>query len=112
KGTTLLGVKAVIAESYERIHRSNLVGMGVLPLAYVPGQNRESLGLTGRESFSITGIVSGLTPGGRVQVSATAEDGTVKTFEAVVRLNSHIELDYYRHGGILPRVLRMFAAEK
>jgi len=111
KGTTLLGVKAVIAESYERIHRSNLVGMGVLPLAYVPGQNREALGLTGRETFDITGIANGLIPGGRVQVTATAEDGSSKTFEAVVRLNSNVELDYYRHGGILPRVLRMFLAK-
>ena len=109
KGTTLLGVKAVIAESYERIHRSNLVGMGVLPLCYEPGQTRESLGLTGRESFTITGIASGPVPGGRVDVTATAEDGTVKKFRAVVRLNSNVEVDYYRHGGILPRVLRMFS---
>ena len=108
KGTTLLGVKAVIAESYERIHRSNLVGMGVLPLCYEPGQTRESLGLTGRERFTITGIAGGPVPGGRVDVMATAEDGTATTFKAVVRLNSKVELDYYRHGGILPRVLRMF----
>ena len=109
KGTTLLGVKAVIAESYERIHRSNLVGMGVLPLCYEPGQNRESLGLTGRETFTITGIANGPVPGGRVDVTATAEDGTTKKFQAVVRLNSNVEVDYYRHGGILPRVLRMFS---
>ncbi len=109
KGTTLLGVKAVIAESYERIHRSNLVGMGVLPLCYEPGQTRESLGLTGRETFTITGIAAGPVPGGRVDVTATAEDGTAKTFKAVVRLNSNVEVDYYRHGGILPRVLRMFS---
>jgi len=108
KGTFLLGVKAVVAESYERIHRSNLVGMGVLPLAYEPGQNRESLGLTGRERFSISGIAAGLTPGGRVHVTATAEDGSRKSFRAVVRLNSPVELDYYRHGGILQRVLREF----
>jgi aconitate hydratase len=108
KGTTLLGVKAVIAESYERIHRSNLVGMGVLPLAYEPGENRESLGLTGRERFTITGIANELTPGGRVTVVATAEDGSAKTFRGVVRLNSLVEVDYYRNGGILPRVLRMF----
>ena len=108
KGPALLGVKAVIAESYERIHRSNLVGMGVLPLAYEPGTDRKSLGLTGRETFTITGIASGLTPGGRVQVKATAEDGTVTTFPAVVRLNSPVELEYYRHGGILQRVLRQF----
>jgi aconitate hydratase len=108
KGAFLLGVKAVIAESYERIHRSNLVGMGVLPLAYEPGQNRESLGLTGRERFTIGGIAAGLVPGGTVPVTATAEDGTETRFNAVVRLNSPVELDYYRHGGILQRVLREF----
>jgi len=109
KGPALQGVKAVIAESYERIHRSNLVGMGVLPLAYEPGTTRQSLGLTGREVFDITGIAKGLVPGGRVTVTATAEDGKVTTFPAVVRLNSEVELDYYRNGGILQRVLRMFA---
>ncbi len=108
KGTNLLGVRAVIAESYERIHRSNLVGMGVLPLAYEAGQNRGTLGLTGREVITITGVAKGPVPGGTVDVSATAEDGSVKRFKAVVRLNSKIELDYYRHGGILPRVLRKF----
>ncbi|MFN0181941.1 MAG: aconitate hydratase AcnA [Gemmatimonadales bacterium] len=108
KGTTLLGVRAVIAESYERIHRSNLVGMGVLPLGYEPGQSRETLGLTGRETFSITGVASGPVPGGRVTVTATAENGTTASFQAVVRLNSNVEVEYYRHGGILPRVLRMF----
>ena len=108
KGTTLLGVKAVIAESYERIHRSNLVGMGVLPLVYQPGTTRASLGLTGRESFTITGIAQGLAPGGSVKVTATDEAGKQTTFDAIARLNSPVELDYYRHGGILPRVLRMF----
>ena len=108
KGAFLLGVRAVIAESYERIHRSNLVGMGVLPLAYEPGQSRASLGLTGRETFTISGIASGLAPGGRVEVTAVAEDGTRRTFPAVVKLNSAVELDYYRHGGILQRVLRQF----
>jgi aconitate hydratase len=108
KGPSLLGVKAVIAESYERIHRSNLVGMGVLPLAYEPGSDRTSLGLTGEEAFSITGIASGLTPGGRVMVTAQAGSGKNTTFPAVVRLNSAVELDYYRHGGILQRVLRQF----
>ncbi len=82
--------------------------MGVLPLAYEPGQNRASLGLTGREAFTITGIASGLAPGGTVKVTATAEDGSTTTFKAVVRLNSPVELDYYRHGGILQRVLREF----
>ncbi len=108
KGTALLGVKAVIAESYERIHRSNLVGMGVLPLAYEPGVTRQSLGLTGRETIAIAGIAQGLTPGGRVTVTATDEAGKVTTFQAVVRLNSPVELEYLRHGGILQRVLRGF----
>jgi aconitate hydratase len=110
KGPSLLGVKAVIAESYERIHRSNLVGMGVLPLAYQPGTNRKSLGLTGIETYSITGIAEGLTPGGTVTVTARDESGKETVFPAVVRLNSAVELDYYRHGGILQRVLRQFLA--
>jgi aconitate hydratase len=108
KGPALLGVKAVIAESYERIHRSNLVGMGVLPLAYVAGSNRQSLGLTGKETFSISGIAEGLTPGGQVTVTARDETDKKTVFLAVVRLNSAVELDYYRHGGILQRVLRQF----
>jgi aconitate hydratase len=108
KGTTLLGVKAVIAESFERIHRSNLVGMGVLPLVYLAGQSRESLGLTGREVYNITGIASGLVPGGRVTIRAVGDDAKETVFEAIVRLNSPVELDYLRHGGILPRVLRKF----
>ncbi len=111
KGPALQGVKAVIAESYERIHRSNLVGMGVLPLAYRSGENRELLGLTGRETFTITGIAKGLTPGGTVTVSARDESGKDKVFQAIVRLNSAVELDYYRHGGILQRVLRQFVSE-
>jgi aconitate hydratase len=104
-------VKAVIAESYERIHRGNLVGMGVLPLAYEPGTTRQSLGLTGRETIAISGIASGLAPAGRVTVTATdAQTGKVTTFQAVVRLNSPVELEYLKHGGILQRVLRGFAA--
>jgi aconitate hydratase A / 2-methylisocitrate dehydratase len=83
--------------------------MGVLPLVYMPGQSRASLGLTGRETFTLTGIAEGLAPGGRVRVVATGEDGSVQRFEAIARLNSQVELDYYRHGGILQRVLRMFA---
>jgi aconitate hydratase len=109
KGPALLGVKAVIAESYERIHRSNLVGMGVLPLQYEPGASRQALGLSGREQVTIRGIAQGLTPGGRVTVTATPEAGQSITFPAIVRLNSNVELDYYRNGGILQRVLRMFA---
>ncbi|HLG05534.1 MAG TPA: aconitase family protein, partial [Gemmatimonadales bacterium] len=108
KGAALLGVKAVIAESFERIHRSNLVGMGVVPLTFEPGQNRESLGLTGRELYSITGLARGLTPGGRVTVTARADDGKETAFPALVRINSPVEIEYLRHGGILPRVLRMF----
>ncbi|MEO7985592.1 MAG: aconitate hydratase [Gemmatimonadales bacterium] len=109
KGPALQGVKAVIADSYERIHRSNLVGMGVLPLAYRPGEDRASLGLNGTETFDITGIASGLVPGGTVTVTARDGAGRETTFQAVVRLNSAVELDYYRHGGILQRVLRQFA---
>ncbi len=110
KGTALLGVRAVIAESYERIHRSNLVGMGVLPLAYQPGESAASLGLTGREAFSIGGIAEGLVPAGTVTVTAAREKGPATQFQAVVRLNSEVEIDYYRHGGILQRVLRHFLA--
>ncbi|MEO8478094.1 MAG: aconitate hydratase AcnA [Gemmatimonadota bacterium] len=109
KGTILLGVKAVIAESYERIHRSNLVGMGVLPLAFPAGESAQSLGLTGREVISITGIANGLTPGGTVTVAANNPDtGKTITFEATVRLNSPVDLEYLAHGGILQRVLRLF----
>jgi aconitate hydratase len=108
KGPALLGVRAIIAESYERIHRSNLVGMGVLPLAYPAGTDRKSLGLTGAETFSIGGIANGLTPGGTVTVTARDDSGKETVFQPVVRLNSEVELDYYRHGGILQRVLRQF----
>lgn len=106
KGPALQGVKAAIAESYERIHRSNLIGMGVLPLQFPEGQSAVSLGLTGRESFAITGIAQGLRPGGTVRVTAKRQDGTTAAFEARVRLDTPIELEYYRHGGILPYVLR------
>jgi aconitate hydratase len=109
KGTILLGVRAVIAESYERIHRSNLVGMGVLPLEFQPGDNPDTLGLTGRESFSITGITDGLQPGGTVDVSATAEDGEETRFKANVRLDSEVDVEYYLNGGILQTVLRKMA---
>ena len=109
KCASLLGVKAVIAESYERIHRSNLVGMGVLPLGFVPGETAETLGLTGQEVITIRGIAAGLVPGGTVQVTATdPASGRVVSFDAVVRLNSPVELEYLAHGGILQRVLRKF----
>ncbi|WP_284148188.1 aconitate hydratase AcnA [Aeromicrobium fastidiosum] len=108
KGTALLGVKVVIAESYERIHRSNLIGMGVLPLQYPAGQTAESLGLTGEESFDFTGITElneGRTPK-TVHVAATAADGSVVEFDAVVRIDTPGEANYYRNGGIMPYVLR------
>ncbi len=110
KGTSLLGVRAVIAESYERIHRSNLVEMGVLPLEFVDGQTAEILGLTGEEIFSIQGISAGLEPAKRLQVEVRGEKGAV-TFEALCRIDSPIEVDYYRHGGILPYVLREALAQ-
>lgn len=108
KGTSLLGVKAVIAESYERIHRSNLIGMGVIPLQYPAGQNADSLGLDGTETFSITGITAlneGTTPK-TVKVVATKESGETVEFDAVVRIDTPGEADYYRNGGILQYVLR------
>jgi aconitate hydratase len=111
KGVLLLGVKAAIAESFERIHRSNLVGMGVLPLQYLPGENRTNLGLTGEELFRIEGIADSLRPGKRLAVTATAADGTVKRFEVICRIDTPVELDYYRHGGILQFVLRQLLAE-
>ena len=109
KGTFLLGVKAVIAESFERIHRSNLVGMGVLPLEFREGDTPTSLGLTGRETFDISGIADGLEPGCTVDVTATADDGTVTTFKANARLDSDVDVDYYMNGGILQTVLRKMA---
>jgi len=109
KGTFLLGVRAVIAESFERIHRSNLVGMGVLPLTFVDGQNWQSLGITGRETFDIEGIES-LQPGQNLTVVATL-DGKQTRFTVKVRINSEGELAYYRNGGILHYVLRNLASQ-
>jgi aconitate hydratase len=106
KGALLLGIKAVLAESFERIHRSNLVGMGVLPLQFKPGENAASLALTGRELFDITGIDGNIRPRADVTVTATAADGARRSFQAVARLDSAIEVNYYRNGGILPAVLR------
>jgi aconitate hydratase len=105
KGPALLGVRAVIAESYERIHRSNLIGMGILPLQFFQGQNAASFKLTGEEMFTVEGIAKGLKPGKILTVKASIA-GKVKTFEAVCRIDTPIELEYYRHGGILPFVLR------
>jgi aconitate hydratase len=109
KGTLLLGVKAVIAESFERIHRSNLVNMGVLPLCFKPGEDVACLKLTGRETYEILGIGQGLSPAGEVTVRATASDGSRVEFTAVVRIDTPEELVAYRHGGILPYVLRQLA---
>ena len=112
KGTSLLGVRAVIAESYERIHRSNLIGMGVIPLQFPQGENAESLGLTGTETFAISGITElneGRTPR-TVRVVATGEDGSTTEFDAVVRIDTPGEADYYRNGGILQYVLRSLVA--
>ena len=106
KGTALLGVKAVLAESFERIHRSNLIGMGVIPLQFKEGENKESLGLTGKEVYDITGIADGLKPGQDVVVTATSDDGSVKSFKVQVRLDTPVEVDYYQNGGILQTVLR------
>src|SRR3712207_3314923 len=106
KGTLLLGVRAVLAESFERIHRSNLVGMGVLPLQFRPGENAESLGLSGRETFNIAGIEAGLAPRQELAVRYTRDDGSSGEFRAIARVDSPVEVDYYRNGGILPTVLR------
>lgn len=111
KGPNLLGVKAVIAESFERIHRSNLVGMGILPLLYIDGQNAESLGLTGKESYSITGIEEGLSPHQIIKVKAVSKDGKTIEFNTKSRLDSQIEIEYYKNGGILNYVLRQFLKE-
>jgi aconitate hydratase len=111
KGTLLLGVKAVIAESFERIHRSNLVGMGVLPVQFLPGQNRESLGLTGFETYSIEGIPEASRSGSHAKVRAVDDKGSEKSFEAIVRIDTPMEAEYYRNGGILPYVVRQLAAQ-
>jgi aconitate hydratase len=111
KGTFLLGVKAVIAESFERIHRSNLVGMGVLPLQFPEGFGWKTLGITGRETFDIQGLDNGVQPGQTVRVQGTREDGTTFEFDAIVRLDSMVDVDYYRNGGILQTVLRQLIKE-
>jgi aconitate hydratase len=114
KGPMLLGVRAVIAESFERIHRSNLVGMGILPLQFADGQNAASLGLTGEEVYDLPGLTALLAAklgGSRtLEVKATASDGTVKRFTAKVRIDTPREIEYFEHGGILQYVLRQLAA--
>jgi aconitate hydratase len=111
KGTNLLGVKAVIAESFERIHRSNLVGMGVLPLQFTDGQSWKSLGLTGKETFDIP-ITDDVKPGQTLTVKATRPDGSTVEFEVLVRLDSVVDVEYYRNGGILQTVLRQILNDK
>ncbi|MFD2615119.1 aconitate hydratase AcnA [Paenibacillus gansuensis] len=111
KGTFLLGVKAVIAESFERIHRSNLVGMGVLPLQFHEGMGWKTLGITGTETFEIKGLDNSVQPGQNVKVTATRQDGSTFDFDAIVRLDSMVDVDYYRNGGILQTVLRQIIAE-
>lgn len=106
KGPLLLGVRAVIAESYERIHRSNLVAMGVLPLQFMPGETRETLHLTGTETFDVTGLDGALQPQQTVTVHVRGDDGSENSFDAFVRIDSAVEVDYYRHGGVLQMVLR------
>jgi aconitate hydratase len=106
KGTRLLGVRAVIAESFERIHRSNLVGMGVLPLQFAEGQTQDTLALTGEETYTVLGVADQLCPGKRLAVRAIGPDGSTTEFFVVARIDTAFELDYYRHGGILEYVLR------
>jgi aconitate hydratase len=106
KGPRLLGVRAVIAESFERIHRSNLIGMGILPLEFSPGQNRHSLGLTGFETYDIEGISGDLSPRQKLTVCARGQDGSQKRFQVIARADTPVEVEYYRHGGILQYVLR------
>ena len=110
KGPALLGVRAVIAESYERIHRSNLVGMGILPLQFATGESADSLGLTGTETFAVTGLGSGVTPNQQLRVTARRADGTEVAFGATLRIDGPVEVEYVRHGGILQMVLRQMLA--
>jgi aconitate hydratase len=105
KGSNLLGVKVVITQSFERIHRSNLVGMGVLPLVFMPGENAENLGLDGSETYFISGIAD-IQPRQRLEVRAVKSDNSEIKFNVTVRLDTDIEVDYYHGGGILPYVLR------
>ncbi len=112
KGPMLLGIRATLAESYERIHRSNLVGMGVLPLQFKPGESRESLGLTGREVYDIVGIGGELKPRMELTVRVHREDGSTSEFQAIARLDSNVDITYYKNGGILQAVLRRMVREQ
>jgi aconitate hydratase len=107
----MLGVRAAIAESFERIHRSNLVGMGIVPLQFVPRENAESLGLTGREFYNIDGIAAGLHPRQEVTVRVRREDASELSFTTIARIDSPSEIEYYRHGGILQMVLRRLISD-
>jgi aconitate hydratase len=112
KGTILLGVRAVFAESFERIHRSNLVGMGVLPLEFTGGQTRQSLGLTGFETYDVLGLDDSLRPRATLTVRAKSSDGATKEFKVLARIDTPEEMQYYRHGGILPYVLRQLVGKR
>jgi aconitate hydratase len=112
KGTLLLGVTAVIAESFERIHRSNLVNMGVLPLQFQAGASATTLGLTGRERYEVSGIAQTLKPGGLISVCAFGEADKKIEFQAIARIDTPEELVAFRHGGILPYVLRQLVGKK
>ena len=110
KGTTLLGIKAVIAQSYERIHRNNLVGMGVLPLVFSDGDSAQSLGLDGSETFTISGIGS-MTPRRPLAVKAVKADGSEINFTVISRLDTEVDVEYFENGGILPCVIRKMIAQ-
>lgn len=112
KGTALLGVRAVVAESFERIHRSNLVGMGVLPLQFKEGENIKTLNLTGKEEFHLTGLEDDLAPHQEVTLEILREDGSCHKAKLLSRLDTSIDIEYYLHGGILPYVLRQIAKKK
>jgi aconitate hydratase len=111
KGTYMLGVRAVIAESFERIHRSNLIGMGVMPLEFMPGQNQDSLGFTGQQSISISGIAEQLIPGKVLTATIEEPDGSTREFSVRARIDTLVELEYFKHGGILNYVLRQLISE-
>jgi len=111
KGTALLGVRAVVAEGFERLHRQNLIAMGVLPLQFPPGRGWQSSGLDGAETYDIGGLTAGLEPGGTVTLTATSADGAERHFPVTVRLDSPTEVTYYRHEGIAPYVLRRLLRE-
>lgn len=108
KGTTLLGVRAVLVESFERIHRSNLVGMGVVPLQFLPGQSAATHELDGTESYSLLDLDRGLGPGATVELLVTSRDGSTRSVPVIIRVDNATEVEYLRHGGVLPMVLRQF----